>query len=266
MRIDWITLIKTAVTESTFQEVTPVSSVSCWAKQKSVVRSEFYAADANGRQVDAVFEASPIDYDGHQQLIHHTAGSTALTLSPKGNIEPFEADNRDYAMIDKSEGYDGELETAYIPAAIAAAILAITEDTKKVAEEYSGRVYPQFALLAQFQGDAHNRRIALYDCVITARPEIASKTGKTKTREFGEVSGTLYAGAGGGGGQIGSGGAGGAGGGGAGGSAPYSGTASAGVAGTNNYGGGGGGGGSSTTSGAAGAAGGSGICIIRNYR
>jgi hypothetical protein len=86
------------------------------------------------------------------------------------------------------------------------------------------------------------------------------------TREFGEVSGTLYAGAGGGGGQIGSGGAGGAGGGGAGGSAPYSGTASAGVAGTNNYGGGGGGGGSSTTSGAAGAAGGSGICIIRNYR
>ena len=114
-------------------------------------------------------------------------GSTALTLSPKGNIEPFEADNRDYAMIDKSEGYDCELETAYIPAAIAAAILAITEDTKKVAEEYSGRVYPQFALLAQFQGDAHNRRIALYDCVITARPEIASKTGKTKTPDTAKV-------------------------------------------------------------------------------
>ena len=114
-------------------------------------------------------------------------GSTALTLSPKGNIEPFEADNRDYAMIDKSEGYDGELETAYIPAAIAAAILAITEDTKKVAEEYSGRVYPQFALLAQFLGDAHNRSIALYDCVITARPEIASKTGKTKTPDTTKV-------------------------------------------------------------------------------
>ena len=73
------------------------------------------------------------------------------------------------------------------PAGIAAAILAITEDTKKVAEEYSGRVYPQFALLAQFQGDAHNRRIALYDCVITARPEIASKTGKTKTPDTTKV-------------------------------------------------------------------------------
>ena len=103
------------------------------------------------------------------------------------SLYAFEADNRDYAMIDKSEGYEGELETAYIPAAIAAAILAITEDTKKVAEEYSGRVYPQFALLAQFQGDAHNRRIALYDCVITARPEIASKTGKTKTPDTTKV-------------------------------------------------------------------------------
>ena len=70
-------------------------------------------------------------------------GSTALTLSPKGNIEPFEADNMDYAMIDKSEGYEGEIETAYIPAAIEAAILAMKEDSKKVAAEYSGQVYAQ---------------------------------------------------------------------------------------------------------------------------
>jgi len=74
MRADWITLIKTVVTESTFQQVTPVSSKSCWAKEKSVVRSEFYAADANGRTVDAVFEVSPIDYAGYQKLVHHAAG------------------------------------------------------------------------------------------------------------------------------------------------------------------------------------------------
>ena len=73
MRADWITLVKTTVTESTFQQSTLVSSVSCLAKQKSVVRREFYAADANGRSVDAVFEVSPIDYDGHQRLIHHAA-------------------------------------------------------------------------------------------------------------------------------------------------------------------------------------------------
>lgn len=114
-------------------------------------------------------------------------GSTNLTLSPKGNIEPFEADNRDLVMIDKSEGYDGELETAYIPAAIAAAILAMREDSKKVAMEYSGQVYSQFALLAQFQGDAHNRRIALYDCVVTARPEVAAKTAKSRTPDTTKV-------------------------------------------------------------------------------
>ena len=74
MRADWITLIKTVATESTFQQITPVSSLSCWAAKKSVVRREIYAADANGRQVDAVFEVSPIDFDGHQKLIHHAAG------------------------------------------------------------------------------------------------------------------------------------------------------------------------------------------------
>ena len=114
-------------------------------------------------------------------------GAVALTLSPKGAIEPFEADNTDYAMIDKSEGYEGEIETAYIPAAIEAAILAMQEDSKKVAAEYSGQVYAQFAFLAQFEGDAHNRRIALYDCVVTARPEIAAKTGKSKTPDTTKV-------------------------------------------------------------------------------
>ena len=110
-------------------------------------------------------------------------GAVALTLSPKGNIEPFEADNRDYVVIDKSEGYDCEVETAYLPDEIAALILALTEDSKKVATEYAGMIYPQFALLGQFQGDAHNRRFALMDCVVSARPEIAAKTAKSGTPE-----------------------------------------------------------------------------------
>ncbi len=110
-------------------------------------------------------------------------GAVALTLSPKGNVEPFEADNRDYVVIDKSEGYDGEVETAYLPDEIADTILAMTEDSKSVAAEYAGKIYPQFALLGQFQGDAHNRRFALMDCVVSARPEIAAKTAKSGTPE-----------------------------------------------------------------------------------
>ena len=74
MRTEWVTLIKTTVSDGTFQEESPVSSVSCWAEQKSVVRSEFYAADANGREVNAVFGVSPIDYDAHQKLVHHAPG------------------------------------------------------------------------------------------------------------------------------------------------------------------------------------------------
>ena len=78
MRADWITLVKTAASDDTFQQRTPVSSLPCWSEKKSVVRSEFYAADANGREVSATFEVSPIDYDGHRQLIHH---------APDGDVE-----------------------------------------------------------------------------------------------------------------------------------------------------------------------------------
>ena len=80
------------------------------------------------------------------------------------------------------------------------------------------------------------------------------------TREFGESSGTLYAGGGGGGASYGAGGSGGSGGGGRGGS--YGGNYGA-SAGTANTGGGGGGGGAE---GASGGSGGSGIVVIRNYR
>ncbi len=73
MRADWITLVKTAPSDDTFQQETTVSSVSCWSEKKSVVRSEFYAADANGRAVNATFEVSPIDFNGQQKLIHHSA-------------------------------------------------------------------------------------------------------------------------------------------------------------------------------------------------
>jgi len=81
------------------------------------------------------------------------------------------------------------------------------------------------------------------------------------TKEFGETTGTLYAGGGGGGGYNSSNaGSGGSGGGGAGGA--YQ---SVGTPGTTNFGGGGGGTGRSTTSGTS-AAGGSGVVVIRNKR
>lgn len=78
MRTERVTLIKTTASDTTFQEESPVSSVSCWAELKSVVRSEFYDADAAGRKADAIFDVSPIDFDGHQKLVHH---------APNGDVE-----------------------------------------------------------------------------------------------------------------------------------------------------------------------------------
>ena len=78
MRSEWVTLVKLAASDETFQQETPVSSTSCWAEKKSVVRSEFYEADAAGRKADAIFDVSPIDFDGHQKLVHH---------APNGDVE-----------------------------------------------------------------------------------------------------------------------------------------------------------------------------------
>ena len=78
MRSEWVTLVKLMASDETFQQETPVSSTSCWAEKKSVVRSEFYKADANGRAVNAAFELSPIDYSDQQKLVHH---------APEGDVE-----------------------------------------------------------------------------------------------------------------------------------------------------------------------------------
>ncbi|MEA4869898.1 MAG: major tail protein [Christensenella sp.] len=107
-------------------------------------------------------------------------GAISMTATPKGDIEPIEADNTDYKVLDKSEGYDIELETLEIPEAVADIILDRTEDTKKVATEYVGKTYPAFALVGQINGDQYNSRFEFMDCVVVARPEIAAKTSKSK--------------------------------------------------------------------------------------
>lgn len=72
MRFDWVSLVKTQLPDGVFQQKTELSRVSCWADKQSVTYGEFYAADADGRKVDAVFDVSPIDYDEQEKLIHHT--------------------------------------------------------------------------------------------------------------------------------------------------------------------------------------------------
>ena len=107
-------------------------------------------------------------------------GGVNLTSSPKGDFEAFEADNTDYVVIDKNEGYEIELEIVDIPEAVEEAILILTEDSKKVGFESAGVTVPRFALLGQINGDAYNRRFTYFDCVLMARPEQSTKTSRAK--------------------------------------------------------------------------------------
>ena len=107
-------------------------------------------------------------------------GAVTMTATPKGDAEPFEADNVDYVGIDKSEGYEVEAEFVDLPEAVEEALFGLTEDSKKVGVEKTGISFPRFAFLGQIQGDAYNRRFAFMDCIVTARPEISQKTSKAK--------------------------------------------------------------------------------------
>ena len=107
-------------------------------------------------------------------------GAKTISGVPRGDIAAFEADNRDYVVIDKNEGYDIDLEIVDLQDAVAELILKQVDDAKGVAAEYTGVQYPQFALLGQIQGDAYNRRFTYMDCVLMARPEIVAKSSKAR--------------------------------------------------------------------------------------
>jgi len=107
-------------------------------------------------------------------------GAKNFKASPRGEVTPYEADNTDYLLIDGNDGYDIEFEVVYLPEDVKTVIFSMTKDANNVATEYSGVAYPLFALLGQFEGDAHARRFAYLDCYVSNRPEIEAKTSKAK--------------------------------------------------------------------------------------
>ena len=107
-------------------------------------------------------------------------GAVEFKATPKGDITAYEGDNSDYVVVDKSEGYDCEAKFYDIPEAVVKTYFGMTEDTKKVAAEYTGATIPAFAFLGQINGDGHNRKFTMMDCVMNKRISVETKTSKGK--------------------------------------------------------------------------------------
>lgn len=107
-------------------------------------------------------------------------GAVSLSLSAEGDTSPFYADNIVYYTSVANNGYSGDLELAKIPDSFLTDCLGYISDTNDVLVEDAGASPAHFALIFQFEGDAHAKRSVLYNCVAT-RPSVE---GNTKTESI----------------------------------------------------------------------------------
>ena len=104
-------------------------------------------------------------------------GAVSLSLDAEGETSPFYADGIVYFRSAANNGYSGDLEIALIPEWFRENVLKETKDSNKVFIETSDLSEPvYFALLFEFDGDQKAIRHVLYNCSVSKRPTINSKT------------------------------------------------------------------------------------------
>lgn len=102
-------------------------------------------------------------------------GAVNLSQEQQGETTKFRADNIDYWVGNSNNGYSGDFESALIPESFRRDVLAEIEDSNGVMVEDAGAKTVHFALMFQFEGDAHATRHVLYNCTAT-RPTISGAT------------------------------------------------------------------------------------------
>ena len=102
-------------------------------------------------------------------------GAVSISLDPQGDTSPFYADNIVYYTSIANNGYEGDLELAKIPDSFLTDVLGYVADKNDVLFEDAGAAVVHFALMFQFEGDAHAKRHVLYNCT-AARPSVSGST------------------------------------------------------------------------------------------
>ena len=102
-------------------------------------------------------------------------GAVSISLDPQGDTNPFYADNIVYFTSVANAGYEGDLELAKIPDSFLVDCLGYITDSNGVLLEDANANPKNFALMFQFEGDAHAKRTVLYNCVAT-RPNVSGQT------------------------------------------------------------------------------------------
>ena len=102
-------------------------------------------------------------------------GAINLSLSQEGSTTPNYGDNIVWYETVANNGYSGSLELYNIPKSFESAILGNYVDKYGNYTELADVEPVHFALLFQFDGDAHETQHIFYNC-IASRPDVASQT------------------------------------------------------------------------------------------
>lgn len=103
------------------------------------------------------------------------AGAVSLSLDAQGDTNKFYADNIVYFTSVSNSGYEGDLEIAKIPDDFYTDCLGYVADANGVLVEDANATPAHFALIFQFEGDAHGKRSVMYNCV-ASRPSVSGQT------------------------------------------------------------------------------------------
>lgn len=102
-------------------------------------------------------------------------GAVSLSLEPRGENNPFYADDIVYWGGIANSGYEGDLEIARITDDFRKDVLGYKVGGNGMLYEDANATAKNFALLFQFSGDEYATRHVLYNCTAT-RPNISGQT------------------------------------------------------------------------------------------
>ena len=103
-------------------------------------------------------------------------GGVSLSIEPKGEENPFYADNIVFYNPVSNQGYEGTLEIAELTTEFKSEVLGEKLDADDgVITEFNTTQPNRIALLFEFDGDKKATRHVLYSCTVT-RPNVESET------------------------------------------------------------------------------------------